>query len=153
MAAQGYGLWGYCNQYLYTAREPLPVKFPEIRRLESEDAPYVLDHYVDQPEDCIRERIRDGMMYGAFAEGRQIGFIGIHKEGSMGMLFVEEAFRRQGVGEALEAYCVNRHLERGWIPYGHTMEGNLASERLQEKLGFYKASQKICWMAGRRGAE
>ncbi|MCM1189349.1 MAG: GNAT family N-acetyltransferase [bacterium] len=150
MAEEGYELWGRCSQYLYTAREPLRVKFPGIRRLEEADAPYVTERYDVEPEDYIRERIRNGMMYGAFAEGRQIGFIGVHKEGSIGMLYVEEAFRRQGVAAALVAYCVNRHLEKGWIPYGQVKEGNLASERLQEKLGFYKASETICWLRRQR---
>lgn len=148
---QGYCLWGRCSQYLYTARETLPVKYREIRRLTMEDAAYVSAHYEHESGEYIRERIQAGAMYGAFAEGRQAGFIGIHSEGSIGMLYVEENFRRQGIAESLEAYCVNRCLEKGWIPYGHVTEGNTASEHLQEKLGFYKAPENIYWIRGEAG--
>lgn len=147
---QGCRVWGRCSQYLYTARETLPVKYKEIRRLTMEDAAYVAAHYEHESEDGIRERIQAGAMYGAFAEGRQVGFIGLHSEGSMGMLYVDENFRRQGIGESLEAYCVNRCLEKGWIPYGQVVEGNAASEGLQEKLGFYKAESAIYWLYGKK---
>lgn len=139
-----YEAFGRCGQYLYTSRETLPVRFSEIRRLSEEDASYVIRHDDCETEDYIRERIRSGMMYGAFWEGRQIGFIGVHREGSAGMLYVEEGFRRRGAARALTAYCVNRHLEKGWIPYGQVKEGNLPSERLLEKLGFYRASRQVC---------
>nr|WP_304442847.1 GNAT family N-acetyltransferase [uncultured Acetatifactor sp.] len=85
-------------------------------------------------------------MYGAFLEGRQVGFVGTHDEGSLGMLFVEEPFRGRGIGASLEAYVVNRMLERGQTPYGHVAVGNAASERLQERLGFYKAEKTFWWL-------
>nr|WP_296472737.1 GNAT family N-acetyltransferase [uncultured Acetatifactor sp.] len=85
-------------------------------------------------------------MYGAFLEGRQVGFVGIHDEGSLGMLFVEEPFRGRGIGASLEAYVVNHMLEKGWTPYGHVAAGNASSERLQERLGFYKAEKKFWWL-------
>lgn len=149
---EGYAAFGKCGQYLYTSGVALPVRFSEIRRLSEEDIPYVLRYYAVETEDYIRERIQSGMLFGAFAEGRQIGFIGLHQEGSMGMLYVEESFRRQGVAKALTAYCVNRQLEKGWIPYGHVAEGNLPLERLLEKLGFYRAARRIGWFRGRRSS-
>ena len=85
-------------------------------------------------------------MYGCFAGGKLTGFIGVHREGSLGMLYVEDACRRQGMGEALEAFAINRMLERGWTPYGHVVEGNDASVKLQEKLGLYRASKTFCWL-------
>nr|WP_296465260.1 GNAT family N-acetyltransferase [uncultured Acetatifactor sp.] len=85
-------------------------------------------------------------MYGAFLEGRQVGFVGTHEEGALGMLFVEEPFRGRGIGASLEAYVVNRMLERGQTPYGHVAVGNAASERLQERLGFYKAEKTFWWL-------
>ncbi len=147
----GYGLWGSCSQYLYTAKESLPVRYKEIRSLTTEDIPYVSSRYEHDTEEYIRERILAGDMYGAFDYGRQIGFVGLHTEGSMGLLYVEEGYRRQGIAESLEAYCVNRCLEKSRTPYGHVMEGNTASEHLQEKLGFYKASRSVYWLSGGKG--
>ena len=62
------------------------------------------------------------------------------------MLYLEEEYRRKGVGRALLSYNINRLLEQGRTPYGHVMEGNSASERLLEGLGLYKAGQPVWWM-------
>ena len=67
----------------------------------------------------------------------------------MGLLYVEEEYRRQGIAESLEAFCINRCLEKGWTPYGHVLTDNTASEKLQDKLRFYKASQSIYWLSGK----
>lgn len=149
LVTAGYGLWGECNQYLYTAKELLPVRYKAIRSLTTEDVPYVSSRYKHDTEEYIRERILAGEIYGAFDGDRQIGFIGLHNEGSMGLLYVEEEYRRQGIAESLEAFCINRCLEKGWTPYGHVLTDNTASEKLQDKLRFYKASQSIYWLSGK----
>lgn len=146
LQATGFKFWGGCSQYLYTARETLPVRYKDIRMLTEEELSYIASHYEHEDADYLAERIQAGVMYGAFSDRRLVGFIGIHAEGSMGMLYVDEAFRGQGIATALESYCVNRCLERGWIPYGQVVEGNEASEGLQEKLGFYKASGQVLWL-------
>lgn len=165
-----------CEQFLYTQKVTLPVKYKNIRPLTMEDAEYVCRHYCcgetsiltrDTVEcvldygdseggsvndsdlddrDYIVSRIVSGSMYGAFAEGKVIGFMGIHSEGSMGMLFVEEEYRGQGIASSLEAYVINRLLERGRTPYGHVYVRNEISAKLQEKLGLYKASRRFTWL-------
>ena len=118
---RGYQAPGSYIQMLYPQKVSLPVKHKEIFPLTMEHFPYVCSRYCNDAqcgpgieEAYIRERIQAGAMYGAFVEGRQVGFMGIHSEGSLGMLFVEEAFRRQGIASSLEAYAVNRMLEKGW---------------------------------------
>ncbi len=146
----GYALFGEFGQFLYTRKETLPVKHREIRTLSEGDIGYVSKWYGTEgpglDDEYVRERISAGAMYGAFLEGRQVGFVGIHDEGSLGMLFVEESFRGRGIGASLEAWAVNCMLEKGWIPYGHVAEGNEASARLQERLGFYKAEKSFWWL-------
>ncbi len=148
----GYRVFGEFCQMLYTRKETLPVRHKEIRQLSLEDCPYVSKWYGREEEGpgiCdayVQDRICAGAMYGAFLEGRQVGFVGIHDEGSLGMLFVEEPFRGMGIAASLEAYAVNRMLEKGWVPYGHVAVGNLASKRLQEKLGFYEAEKSFWWL-------
>lgn len=146
MLAKGFLVWGKCSQYVYTQGQTLPVRFRDIRRLTPADLDYVSGHYRQEGKKYLDERILAGVMYGAFEDGRQIGFIGTHKEGAMGMLYVEEEYRRKGVGRALLSYNINRLLEQGRTPYGHVMEGNSASERLLEGLGLYKAGQPVWWM-------
>ena len=156
---QGYKEFCECRQFLYTQREPLPVGHKDIRRLGMESLEYISSHYavmsasgpekaepVQGDSEYVRDRLLNGVMYGAFAEGRLAGFIGMHDEGSLGMLYVEEPYRGRGIAASLEAYSVNRMLERGWIPYGHVIVGNEASVRLQEKLGLYQAKDTFWWM-------
>lgn len=143
---RGYSTVLKCSQFLYTRKEPLPVKHKEIRRLGMEDLAYIVLHYDLGSPSYVRGRLRAGAVYGAYAQGRLAGFIGMHDEGGMGMLYVEEACRRRGIAASLEAYLVNRMLERGWTPYGHVVSGNEASVRLQEKLGLYRAKEPLFWL-------
>lgn len=153
---RGYRPVFWCRQALYTQKTPLPVRHKDIRKLSMSDFEYVCSRYcghgdgseagLGADKDYIRERIQAGAIYGAFLEGDQVGFAGIHAEGTFGMLYVEGACRRQGIGASLEAYVINRMLERGWTPYGHIVEGNEVSMRLQEKLGLYFASKTFLWM-------
>lgn len=96
-------------------------------------------------EAYIRERITAGALYGAFTEdGGLVGVAGMHQDGSLGMPYVEKEYRGRGIGASLESYAVNRMLEKGWTPYGHVTVGNRSCEKLQEKLGFYRA-EKTFW--------
>lgn len=137
-----------CSQYLYPQRETLPVRYREIRRLvgaemTEEQLTFLYQHYAG---DEIGERLNAGALYGAFEGERLVGFAGLHAEGSVGLLYVDEMYRRRGIAESLEAYVVNHLLEKGLIPYVQVEEGNEASERLQERLGFYPAGKKVWWM-------
>ena len=125
------------------------MRHKDIRRLGIGDLDYISEHYSHGTTEYMEGRILNGVMYGAFSDDRLIGFIGTHDEGSMGMLYVDEQYRRQGIGEALLSYNINRTLERGRIPYGHVFEGNTMSERLLEKLGLYKAGKAVWWLEHR----
>ncbi len=148
-----------CIQALYTLKTALPVKHKSIRQLTPEDKPllekltpgfcrdsrdnelgggggYMADGY-------MRERILAGALYGIFTQDGLAGVIGIHKGGSLGMLYVEPAFRRQGYAAALTAYAVNRMLEKGWTPYGYVPADDEKTLRLLEKLRFYQAAEKF----------
>ncbi len=160
--ARGFKASPACEQYLYTQKVTLPVKYKDIRPLTMEHLDYTAEHYVsgmnghtenafESSEDSwgreyIAARIRAGAMYGAFDGDKQIGFIGVHSEGSNGMLYVDENYRGRGLAVSLEAYAINRQLEKGRTPYGHVYVGNAPSAKLQEKLGLYKASGLLWWM-------
>ncbi|MCI8287062.1 MAG: tRNA (guanosine(37)-N1)-methyltransferase TrmD [Lachnospiraceae bacterium] len=138
-----------CGQMLYTPRETLSVRYKEVHRLSEKAFSYICLHYPEKEgggEDYIRERIRAGALYGAFEEERLIGFAGVHRGGSLGMLYVEESRRGRGIGESLEAYVVNQMLGKGRTPYLYVDEKDIAMYRLQEKLGFYKARKNFLWL-------
>lgn len=146
---RGYRISSRCRQLLYTRKETLPVKYKDIRSVSIEYFPYICAHYHGEDAEWaeyVRERILAGDMYGAFAEGRPAGFIGIHSEGSLGMLFVEEAYRGRGIGASLEAFGVNRILEKGRTPFVYVEDRNELSLKLQEKLGFIQAKKTFFWL-------
>lgn len=126
----------------------------------------------DEP-DYIRQRIAAGAVYGAFLtdinspvldrnnadikscvsahknvpENRILaGIIGVHEEGSIGMLYVKPKFRHQKIAKALETYAFNMALENGWIPYGQVIAGNAPSIKLQEDMGLYFSKTSVYWM-------
>lgn len=141
-----YEIHSECYQFLYTQRAPLPVKHRDIRPLAMEHLNYVSEHYSYDDRSYVQARIREGVMYGAFVEDKLVGFIGMHNEGSLGLLYVEKAYRRRGIARSLEAYMINRILEKGWIPYGHVIVGNEESFALQDKIGLYRSNRTVWWL-------
>lgn len=142
-----FGKTGFCkcSQAVCTRREALPVRYKNIRQLDITYLEYILENY-NSSEEHIKERLNAGVMYGAFDEDRIIGFIGMHSEGSMGMLFVEEDYRKKGIGASLESYLINLQISNGLTPYCHIIEGNDKSLALQEKLGLYVADTPLWWI-------
>ncbi|MBE5868578.1 MAG: tRNA (guanosine(37)-N1)-methyltransferase TrmD [Lachnospiraceae bacterium] len=141
-------VYSSCYQAVYTRKEPLPpVHLPiEIKALEQENLDAVVSTYQLGDAAYIQERIRKGCMFGAFAGGELAGYIGVHGEGSIGMLYVFPKFRRQGIGKALETYMINRFLEKSWVPYGQVIETNEESLKMQERVGLYFSKTKIYWI-------
>ena len=149
-----------CAQFLYTRREPLPLRHRDIRRLGAESLDPgstdsgCMEHfrafYGEEAYGRLRERVRAGAVYGAFLEGRLAGVAGSYSGGSTGLLYVEEGFRRQGIGSSLEAYCIDRTLERGWVPYVYVSEEDEVSARMQEKLGLYRAGGSFRWLGRKK---
>lgn len=136
-----------CTQMVYTRKEPLPLKKEtDIRRLDIREAEEVCAHYTLCDKDYMENRLKCGVMYGIYEEGTLAGFIGMHKEGSIGMLEVFEAYRGKGFGTALEAFYINLHLKQGYTPFGQVISGNDISFRLQEKLQLYPSKEKLYWI-------
>lgn len=144
--ALGYHGSMQCSQACYTRGEPLPVKHKDIRQLTGAEIPYVAEHYHLGDDEYVRERIGAGAMFGIYVEGKLCGFIGSHDDGSMGMLYVDETYRRQGLAASLEGYLINKQREQGYIPYAHIVDGNEASIRLQERLGLNLSEPVIWWL-------
>ncbi len=149
--AERYGLavGGVCRQACYTRRESLRVRHRDIRPLTLEDLDHVAGRYQACEREYLRQRLLSGAMYGVYMSDGEMspaGFIGIHEDGSMGMLYVDEIHRRQGLASSLEGWLVNWHLKRGEIPYCRVEEGNLAAMCLQEKLGLYLCDEPMWWL-------
>ena len=90
--------------------------------------------------------LQQEMSSASISRGKLCGFIGCHNDGSMGMLYVEDAYRRQGLAASLEGYLINKQREQGMIPYAHIVNGNEASIQLQERLGLNLSDPVIWWL-------
>ena len=115
------------------------------RPLPEEDVPTAAPHYHDSA-DYLRERSRAGELWGIYEEGKLAGFMGLHEEGSMGILAILPEFRRRGLASVLESWVIGQQLKQGQVPYGHVIEGNDASTALQESLGLTKAELPAIWV-------
>lgn len=152
-----------CHQAVYTKKEKLPITGlyrldggkqegqPQIKKLKISDLDVVAENYdgmdaTEETRSYLRERIEKGWMFGAFFEEELAGFVGMHTEGSIGMLTVLPQYRGRRIGKALETYAVNVSLEQGFTPYGQVKEGNEISLHLQESLGLCFSKTRLYWL-------
>ena len=135
-----------CWQGAYLKTEPLPENPADIRVLDESNLPFLMEHYDLGGEETLLYSLRRGEILGCYAEGKLVGFVGLHPEGSIGLLFVLPEYRRRGLAEALERRIFNRELAAGHIPYGQIFIGNTASRALQEKMGVSFSDGYICWL-------
>jgi GNAT superfamily N-acetyltransferase len=131
----------------------IPIKIPkclaEISMLTEEYIDDVMKNYSKADvlhKAYIENRIKNNVMYGAFIDGKICGFIGIHEEGSIGMLEVLKAYRGMGIAKVLQAVATNDALKQGRYPYGQIVKGNVPSINLQKKLGFEISEGKAYWL-------
>jgi tRNA (guanine37-N1)-methyltransferase len=138
-----------CHQAAWMKDTPAPTQEnnADIRPLTMSDFPAVREHYVILPdEQYIRSRLEAGML-GVYVNGDLAGFIGTHPEGSIGLLEILPAYRRQGLAFQLESAMMRRQQALGRIPYAQIIEGNTASLALHEKLGMdITPDAPICWL-------
>lgn len=136
-----------CSQWVYEGTAPELYDVP-ILPLKPEHAEQAASHYglLENSIGYITERIAAGRMWGVFGDAALAGFIGVHSEGSMGMLEVLPDYRRRGYGMALERFLIAWQVSQGWTPFGHVVEGNEASIHLQQKAGLVRASLPAIWV-------
>lgn len=136
-----------CYQLLYDTSYERPVKNDiEIKPLTKEHISFVAKHYSRRTgyQDA-KYHIEKIGMYGAFINGKIVGFIGRHSERSIGMLEVLPEFRKAGIGTSLIHFMLNRCRENNEIAFSHIISNNETSLRLNKKLDCKIAGQFIYW--------
>ena len=144
----GLALSDYCTNVAYLGTERLAWDCPglTIRPFRVEEVPVLLAHYDMEDEAEIQDHIRRGELFAAEYNGRLAGFMGLHSDGSMGLLETFPEYRKLGIGRAIETFFINFCLDRGWVPYGQVRCNNEASFSLQEHLGMaVDRTKKLCW--------
>lgn len=136
-----------CVQAVYMHKDKLTiVNNIKIRQMDMKHAATILEHYHMLSETEIRTLLKEGNIYGGYQNETLIGFVGMHLEGSIGLLEVFPEYRQHGYGTMLESYMVNKILDTGAIPYAQVEIKNEKSMALQKKLGFSLTKDSICWI-------
>lgn len=138
-----------CYQAMWDLSVPpaVPESDLELRLLTPDLEAEILSNYShDIGRDYIRGRILAGEMTGAFDDGELAGFIGLHEEGSMGMLEVKPAYRRRGIASLLLASLSASQLALGRIPFSQFVRDNIQSRKLHEQLGFTISNECVYWL-------
>jgi len=138
-----------CYQGVWNSKERMDIPYEGLifQALTEEDTEIVAEMYSHPiAHDYIRGRIQAKEMFGAFLADKLAGFIGLHEEGSMGMLEVSEEFRRKGIGISLVAYLSNYLLAQGRTPFSQIVKTNTGSYQMHEKMGFSISEDCLSWL-------
>ena len=127
-----------------------PVTIPKpiltIRRLNENDISLVKTFYPTNDYTYVIQRLKEGALFGGFSNNKVIGFIGIHDEGSIGLLVVIEKYKRQGYGLALLDFIIHHFIKNNRIPYSQISHTNQASIFLHQKAGMEISTGVIEWL-------
>jgi len=135
-------------QATYLSQKPLPdLCGIQIKSLDMSYFKVIMETYdVDVGEGYLKKRLEDGELFGGFVDADMVGFIGIHAEGSIGMLKVFDPFLGRGYGTALTSHAVNHQLSQGIVPFEQIGIDNEASLAIARKLGFSISEDKVYWL-------
>lgn len=135
------------RQYGYFG-ELIPERETEMRiePIQEKDLSIVLDQYHVYSMDELIWLMNREYLFGGYVENELVGFVGIHPEGSLGLLKVLDEHLRKGYGKQLEIFITNHVIKKGWIPFGQVAKGNQASIALQSSLGVIPSDNWIYWM-------
>lgn len=135
-----------CYQVAYYGKKPQVSDKLSVRTAEEGNLKLLAEHYQMISEEELAAVIRRRSILLGYDQGRPVGFVGEHLEGSMGLLYVFPEYRRRGFGAALQTHFIARTLDAGFIPFGQVEKDNLNSLRLQRKLGMTQSEHLIVWM-------
>lgn len=136
-------------QNVWTEKE-IPMIYVENIRTKILDINYeneissLYSHTIEK--NYIYGRLKNNEMIGAFYNNALVGFIGLHEEGSMGMLEIKEAYRNKGIASLLISELIKFQIDRGRIPFSQFELDNISSRNLHMKMGFKISEGLIYWL-------
>ena len=147
-AEQGFDRPRLCYQTYYEKTEPVMYHTDlEIRHPDKKDYRTIAETYtLPMSEEEVYASIERPEFMAGYLNGELAGFVGLHSEGSVGMLHVMDKYRGRGYALVLSAHMINDRLAAGAFPYGQVFTDNEASIALQKKLGLTFSNDYICWL-------
>ena len=140
-----------CYQAVYEGgRIPVDSQLTFHKPLE-EDFEKFRSTYGIGNDEMKRELFDSPDFFGTYItddEGREkmVGYVGEHLEGSIGMLYVFPEFRKRGYAYEMQAFMLNRAIDKGAIPFGQIYEDNEASLALSHKMGLTFSRSLLYWL-------
>lgn len=125
-----------CINAIYKGSEDNIKIDEDIRILDINYLEKITEIYKVVDRDYIDWELRNNKIYGLFIENKLAGFIGEHKEGSIGLLEVFQEYRNQGIGTKLLKFMIKNKLDNNQIPFSQIYIDNEISKNLHRKLGF-----------------
>ena len=136
-----------CDQYVYEGTCPAAPAKLRIAEAEPAEMELIAANYdILSRTELDQVAAHRTLFAGHDAAGSLVGFAGAHLEGSMGLLKILPAYRRNGYAAELERFVIRRFMENRLIPFGQVETNNAASAALQRKLGLTKAPQRAYWI-------
>lgn len=140
-----------CKQVAYLDNMPIDISINSnitIKKLSENHKEIVSNTYksMEGDSDYTSYLIDNKYMWGAFDNEELLGFIGIHSEGSIGLLEVLPQYRNKGVAQALQKHLINYSLSKRWVPFGQVFIDNKKSMNLQNKLGLSISKESVFWL-------
>ena len=135
-----------CYQVAYYGETPALDHRLTLRVADLSDLSTLVANYHMLDEDEVKKIVERKLILLGYYENNLVGFIGEHLEGSMGLLYVFPEYRRMGFAAALENAKIAEILQKGFIPFAQIDKNNLASLKLQEKLGMKRSERTIAFL-------
>ena len=142
----GFGDNMECYQVAYYGKMPELDNRLTLRVADLSDFPILAENYHQVSPEELKEIVKRGSVLLGYANGKLVGFIGEHLEGSMGLLYIFPEYRRMGYAYSLESAKISDLLTRGILPFAQIDKNNLPSLALQEKLGMTRSERTIMWL-------
>jgi len=135
-----------CYQVAYYGEKPVIDNRLSFKTADEQDLSFLTENYhLISPEE-MEEAVNRKLIDLGYDDGKTIGFIGEHLEGSMGILYVLPEYRNKGYGTALQTHLIAKTIDKGYIPFGQVEKSNTNSLKLQKKIGMTQSEHLTVWM-------
>jgi 8-oxo-dGTP diphosphatase len=100
----------------------------------------------EQSLEYIKHLIKERICEGIDVDGKLVAWALTHDDGSLGMIYVLDDYRRHGYAKDITISMVEKTRGIGRYPFVHIIKNNKKSLNLAQGLGFKKVSS-VVWMA------
>ena len=127
-----------CYQY---GPFPTDAGDPHLQLLRQEDLEYVTDTHGEAV--YIRQLYARNRLFGYYVDEQLIGYAAYHIDNSVGALYVDPMYRRQGYGQKIISAAAS--LSNDAYTYSQVLVDNTASIRLHDSLPLTRSEKIIHW--------